>query len=361
MGVGTKNTFFKNRKFIALVLCNNVKFVNRDAIRFARKTYPEVSNKVKKELAEFLEVSDEEIVITRNATEALNIAIQGYPFRQGDEVVVNQLDYFSMVETFEMLEKRGEVKIVSFEMPLVPSTEEEIVEIYRSLINKNTRVLLLTHVSNINGLIVPVTKISAMARSHGVDVICDSAHALGQVKYSLSELGVDFVGMNLHKWIGNPIGAGVLYVRKNRVQELKSLFGDVGNSDSNINKLSHFGTTPFAVIMTIPDSLAFHKLMDIEKISARLHYLKNRWLSALKDHPGVEIVTPIDNVLSCAIASFRVPQRKSIEIANELMQKFNILTTSRVLGANGCIRVTPSLFTPASDVDKFVQAVKAIV
>jgi len=334
----------------------NVAFANSQAARFARKDYPGIAAAAKKELAEFLGVSDEEIIFTRNATEALNIAIQGYAFKQGDEVLMNQLDYFSMIEAFRLLEKRGRVKVNAFEMPLLPANDEEIVEIYRKLITDKTRVILLTHVSNINGLIVPVAKIAAMAKEKGIDTITDSAHALGQVKFSLPGLGSDFVGLNLHKWIGNPVGAGVLYIKKNRIKEMNVLFGDVNTPETSINKLAHFGTTPFAVIMTVPESLAFHRMMGVERISARLHYLKSIWLNELKQHPNVEVVTP--GSLSCAIASFRVKNKTANEIADYLFKQHNIFTVGRALGKDGCVRVTPAVYNSADEVKKLVEAVK---
>ena len=336
----------------------NILLANKEGARFARKIYPDTNTKIKNELAAFLQVSAEEIIITRNATEALNIAIQGYPFKEGDEVLLNQLDYFSMIEAFRLLEKRGRIKVSSFEMPLLPANEDEIVEQYRKMITDKTKVILLTHVSNINGLIVPVKKIAAMAKEKGIDTITDSAHALGQLPFSLPALGSDFVGMNLHKWIGNPIGAGVLYIKKERIKEMNVLFGDVNTGDDNITKLAHFGTTPFAVIMTIPDSLAFHKLMDVEKVSKRLHYLKSIWINELKEVSNVEIVTPPE--LSCAIASFRMKDKKTSDVADLLFKQHTILTVGRALGKDGCIRVTPAVYTSADDIRKFVSAVKAI-
>lgn len=335
----------------------NISTINAGGAKFARKIYPEKATAVKKELADFLQVSDEEIIITRNATEALNIAIQGYPFKEGDEVLFCQLDYFSMIEAFRMLEKRGRVKVNTFDMPLMPKDEDEIVDLYRQRITDKTRVILLTHVSNINGLIVPVAKITAMAKEKGIDTIVDSAHALGQVKFNLPELGSHFIGLNLHKWIGNPIGAGVLYVKKERIKEMNVLFGDVNTAEDNIGKLAHFGTTPFAVTMTIPDSIAFHKLMGIEKISARLHYLKSVWMDELKDVNTVEIVSPKD--MTCAIAAFRVRGKKVAEVADYLYKQHGILTVNRALGIEGCIRVTPAVYTSPEDVRKFVNAVKA--
>ena len=338
----------------------NIVRANAQAARFARKDYPDIAAAAKKDLAAFLGVSDEEIIITRNATEALNIAIQGYPFKQGDEVVLNQLDYFSMIETFRMLEKRGEIQVKEFEMPLLPGSEDAIVELYRKLITDKTRVILLTHVSNINGLIIPVAKIATMAKERGVDVITDSAHALGQIKFSVKELNSDFVGMNLHKWIGNPVGAGILYVKKERIKEMKALFGDVSIAEDTIGKLEHFGTTPFAVIMTIPTSLAFHQQLSVERISARLHYLKSMWVNELMQHPVVEVITPAAENLSCGIASFRMKNKTSAEVADYLFKEHNIFTVSRTLGKDGCVRVTPSVYNSVEDIRKFIAAVKML-
>jgi selenocysteine lyase/cysteine desulfurase len=336
----------------------NISLANREGAKFARRIYPDMSSTIKKELAGFLAVTPEEIIITRNATEALNIAIQGYPFKEGDEVLINQLDYFSMIEAFRMLEKRGKIKVNAFDMPLLPANEDEIVELYRKMLTEKTKVILLTHVSNINGLIIPVKKIAFMAKQKGIDTIIDSAHALGQVPFSLPALGSDFVGMNLHKWIGNPIGAGVLYIKKERIKEMNVLFGDVNTAEDNIGKLAHFGTTPFAVIMTIPDSLAFQKLLNIEKVSGRLHYLKSIWINELKQFNKVEIVTPGEH--SCAIASFRIRDKKTADVADVLFKQHNILTVGRALGNDGCIRVTPGVYSSAEDIRRFISAVNVI-
>lgn len=209
-------------------------------------------------------------------------------------------------------------------------------------------------------MIVPVAKIAAMAKQTGIDIICDSAHALGQVPFQLADLGADFVGMNLHKWIGNPLGAGVLYVRKERIPSMNALFGDTSAPGNSINKLGHIGTTSMAVTMTIPDSIAFHQMMGIENISRRMHYLKSIWLNKLARHPMVEIVSPAQENLSCAIASFRVKNRKSTEIADELWKKYQILTVARTLGENGCIRVTPSLYTKTDDINRLNEAIKQL-
>jgi len=338
----------------------NIEKANKQGARFARKEYPAIAATIKKELAAFLNVADEEIIITRNATEALNIAIQGYPFSPGDEVLLNQLDYFSMIETFQLLEKRGQLTIKAFDMPLLPTTEEEIVEVYKQQLTAKTKIILLTHVSNINGLIVPVAKIAAMARQRGIDIICDSAHALGHLPFSLPDLGANYVGLNLHKWIGNPVGAGVLYIKKEKIAGTKALFGDVAAAADDIRKLAHFGTTPFAVVMTIPDSLAFHQKLGVDRIAARLHYLKSQWVQPLIAQPGVEIVTPAAPQLSGAIASFRITGKTATQTSDILYTQHNIMTVGRTLGPQGCVRVTPSIFNATEDCKKLVAAVKVI-
>ncbi|HQW91797.1 MAG TPA: aminotransferase class V-fold PLP-dependent enzyme, partial [Ferruginibacter sp.] len=155
------------------------------------------------------------------------------------------------------------------------------------------------------------------------------------------------------------VGAGVLYIKKERIREMQPFFGDVTAADDRIIKLAHFGTTPFAVIMTIPDSLAFHRMLGIERITARLHYLKTTWVNAVKDHPGVEMVTPGAGHLSCAIASFRIRNKTSADVADHLFRQHQILTVSRTLGNQGCVRVTPSVYNTAGDVQQLAAAIKA--
>ena len=186
----------------------------------------------------------------------------------------------------------------------------------------------------------------------------DSAHALGQIPFTVNELQSDFVGLNLHKWIGNPVGAGVLYVKKTRIAELKAFYGDVAAAENSISKLAHIGTTPFAVVMTIPASLAFHRQMQTARISARLHYLKSMWVKELMQHPHVEIVTPPE--LSCGIASFRIKHKPAAEVADVLLKQYNIFTVARTLGKEGCVRVTPAVFNSANDIRVFIDAVKKI-
>ncbi len=334
--------------------------VNEEGALFARRTFPEKFRSVISRIEEFLKVEEGEILITRNATEALNIAIQGYPWKEGDEVIVNQLDYYSMIETFQMLEQRGKLKVKPFEMALLPKSPEEIIQAYEDQITPNTKVILLTQVSNITGLITPVKEITVMAKSRGIDTITDSAHALGHIPFDIKDMDSDFVGMNLHKWMGNPIGAGLLYVKKDRIQELESLFGDKDPKDGNIRRLGHIGTTPFAVQLSIPHAIDFHEMVGINRIQERMQLLKEIWIDEVANSDAIEVITPTDSNLSCGIASFRIEGKTDKEVENELLDRHGIFTVARVLGEKGCIRVTPGLYTQTEDIRKLGKALKEI-
>ena len=171
-------------------------------------------------------------------------------------------------------------------------------------------------------------------------------------------MNADFVGLNLHKWIGNPIGAGILYIKKERIKEMQLFWGDAKLDETDIMKLAHYGTTQFAVMMTIPDSIAFHQLIGVERISKRVQYLKSIWVDALKDHPNIDVLVPGDETLSCAIASFRIKNKAVSETVHALMNQYKIFTVQRDIGNEKCIRVTPSFYNTEKEVLEFVKAVK---
>lgn len=337
----------------------NIEQINKEGTRFTRKVYPGLMKEIKEKLAIFLGTTPGEIIITRNTTEAMNIAIQSYPFQPTDEVVISQLDYSSMIETFKMLEKRKQIILKKIELPLAEATEENIVEAYSNAITRQTKVFLLTQVSNVNGLVLPVEKITALAREKGIDCMIDAAHAIGQMRFDIPSLGADFVGLNLHKWIGNPIGAGVLYVKKEKINLLKPFWGDVDAAEDDIQKLAHYGTTPFAINLTIPDSLAFHALLGAERIGGRLHYLKQIWINECKINPAIELITPSN--LSCAIASFTVKEKKATEVVDYLLHQHKILTIGRSFKKLGCVRVTPSILNTPKDMQQLAKTIKQLV
>lgn len=307
-------------------------------------------------LAAFGGVEPEELVLTRNLIEAINIVFQGYPFRAGDEVVLASHDYPSVMEMLEMVAARKALTLRMIDIPFDPDSDQEIVAAYQAALTPATRVLLVTHISNRTGQIMPVAKICAMARRHGVDVVVDAAHSFAHLDYRIAELGADFVAVNLHKWLGAPLAVGMLYIRKARIAEIAPLFGDTRHPAGDIGKLAHFGTVPPAPVLNVLDALAFHQSIGSANKEARLRYLKEYWVSRARAIGGVEFLTPRDPRRSCAIAVVAIAGLAAADLAAQLMDRYRIFTVTREVAGRSGVRITPHLYTSLAELDLLVRA-----
>lgn len=327
---------------------------------FLRKRKPARLAAVKDTLARFSGCDPSELLITRNVIEALNIVIQGYPFETGDEVLVATHDYDEVVGTLSMVSARKGVTVRQVNIPLDPESDQQIVDIYRAAAGPRTRVVLLTHVVHRTGQIMPVEKVAAMARGLGIDVIVDAAHAFAQIEFKVSELGADFVGVNLHKWLGAPLGVGMLYIRKPRIKHISPLFGDVDHAIDDIAKLGNLGTVPPGPILAIPDAIAFHEAIGGASKEARLRYLKQYWLSRVCHLPNVRSLTPSAAERSCAIAAFAIDGIPAAEVVRRLMDDHGIFTVVRQIDGGEGVRVTPHLYTSVKELDLLVAAITSM-
>jgi selenocysteine lyase/cysteine desulfurase len=267
---------------------------------FMRERFPARLAVVKAALASFTGAAPGELHITRNLMESLNILIQGYPFEAGDGVLMGVHDYDSVIETLEMVAARKSLVLTRVALPLDPDSDEMIVARYEAAITPRTRVLLVTHMHHRTGQIMPVAKIAAMARRHGIDTMVDAAHSFAQLDYRLADLGADFVGVNLHKWLGAPLGVGLLYIRQERIADIAPLYGDTSHACADIGKFGHVGTVPPAPILAVEDAIAFHRSIGSRNKEARLRYLTQYWLAQVRPIPGVRALTPVDPARSCA-------------------------------------------------------------
>ncbi|MEK7855827.1 MAG: aminotransferase class V-fold PLP-dependent enzyme, partial [Acidobacteriota bacterium] len=222
----------------------------------------------------------------------------------------------------------------------------------------------LTHLNNLTGLIIPVTKIAKMARERGVDVILDAAHSIGQVDLKLNALGCDFIGMNLHKWVGAPIGCGVMYIKKERIDDVDTYMGKrsaPGDIDGRIDT----GTLNFAAHMAIPSAIAFHNKIGTAAKEERLRYLRNLWVGHARKMKGLTVLTPDDKNMVAGLTSFRldgvVTPKANDVVTKHLAEKFGVLTVRRTgPDAGDCIRVTPSVYSSSDDVMKLVNPLRSI-
>lgn len=336
--------------------------VNQQNSYYARREYPADLEKVRARIAAALGASVEEIALTRNATEALQALIGGYnSLGPNDAVLFADLDYDAMQMCMKWLATRRGVKVINIDLP-EPATHQGVIDAYAAALKAHPqiRMMLLTHVSHRTGLVLPVTEIAALARQHKVDVILDSAHAWGQLDFRLPALGVDFVGFNAQKWIGGALGVGVMYIRRERLQNIDPFMGDTAFPSDDVRSRVHTGTSNFAAYMTVPDALDFHEAIGTPAKEARLRYLRDLWAEPLREHEEWEILTPQDKRMYAGITSFRRRGRtgtpENIELARRLLEEAKIFTVHRTgLASGACVRVTPSVFTSPQDIAQLLK------
>jgi len=334
--------------------------INQVPSYYMRRQQFEDYAKVKTALAKFAGCSPEEMTICRNTTEALNTVIMGLQMNPGDEAIMTNQDYGSMLAAFEQRSRRDKIinKIIS--LPLHPKNDREIVSAYERAITDRTKVILVTHVINITGQVLPVKKIAEMAHAHGVEVISDSAHALGHLDFKVQELGCDYFGTSLHKWVGAPLGTGMMYIRKDKISKVWPLMGDDTFADNDIRKFEHLGTRPCGINLSILDALEFQETLGVARKQARLRYLKKYWVNQVKNVPGITINTAHEEHRSSAIANVGVKNLPPVSLANRLFDKYKIFTVAIDMEAVKGVRITPHLYTSTEDLDQLVVALKEI-
>ena len=347
-----------------------VAMVNRDNAWYARMRFPADFEAARAAAASALGVAVDEIVLTRGATEALQILIAGYNrLRPGDTVLYADIDYDNMITVTRWLEQRRGVNVVSIAMP-EPFTHDGVIAAYAQAMERHPKLkmMLLTHVNHRNGMVLPVAEISRMARARGIDVIVDTAHGFGQLDMTIPDLQADFVGINLHKWIGAPVGVGALYIKRGRVADIDPYMGELRGETigDDIRTRVHTGTVNFAAYLSLPMALDLHAQIGVANKQARLRLLRNRWVEAARGIEGVEVLASEDPRLSSAIASFRLKGKTSVAdnfaLSKKLVQQHGVFAVPRDgLASGACLRVTPAIFTPESHLDKLVAALRQVV
>lgn len=311
-------------------------------------------------LAALAGCSPEEIAMNRNSTEALDNAIFGIELQAGDEVILTKQDYPNMINAWKAREKRHGIKLVWLDLTLPSEDENYFVKMFTEAMTEKTKVLHITHMINWNGQLLPVPKISDAARSKNpaIKIIADCAHTFAHLDFKVPDLGADYVGMSLHKWLCAPFGTGMLYAKKDQIAALWPLFpGDKPDSE-DIRKFEAQGTRSFPAEEAIGYAINFHEAIGIERKYARLQYLKEYWTSRVKDVPGVKIHSPLSAGWSGALCGFSIDGWEIAAIDSELLNKYKIHTVGINWENIHCVRVTPHVYTTIANLDKFVGAIK---
>jgi selenocysteine lyase/cysteine desulfurase len=311
-------------------------------------------------LAELAGCDPDEVAINRNATEALNTVIYGLRLQKGDEVIGTKQDYPNMIQAWKQRALREGIvyKQISFDFPI--EDNDAIVAAFERAITPATKVLHITHVINWVGQIMPVQQLTAMAKRRGIQTIVDGAHSFGLLDFKLPDLGCDYFGTSLHKFLSAPIGSGLLWVKKERIASLWPMMCNDKPESDDIRKFETLGTRSFPIEQAIGEAINFHNAIGPARKQARMHYLKNYWASAVQKIPGVQIHTSLNPAFSCAIAGVSVAGKTIAQLDNELFNTYKIHTVGIVWENISCVRITPHVYTKTKDLDKLISAITSI-
>lgn len=316
---------------------------------------------VRRDLARHFGCDKEEMAITRNASEALEIAIYGIDLKPGDEILTTNQDYPRMLNSWKQREQREGVVLRTVSFPTPPDDLAELAAIFEKNVTPKTKVIMLCHITNLTGQIFPVGTICRMARKRGIVTIVDGAHAFAHFQFKHRDLDCDYYGTSLHKWLSAPIGTGFLYVRRDRIKDHWPLMAAPDPHKDDIRKFEEIGTHPAANRLAIADALRFYEGLGPARKEARMRYLKNRWARRLDGQKGVRILTSFDPAQSCGLANISIEGVDPTKLTEHLWKKHRIIVVAIVHDEFKGIRVTPNVYTTISELDVFCDAMERVI
>jgi isopenicillin-N epimerase len=316
---------------------------------------------VRKQLARTFGCDPEELALTRNASEGLEACQFGMDFKRGDELLTTNQDYPRMITTWEQRERRDGLVLKQFSIPVPSEDDDEIVALFQEHITSKTRIILICHVINLTGQILPVKKIVRMAREKGIPVLVDGAHAFAHFEFTNKDLDCDFYATSLHKWLCAPHGTGFLYVRRDKIPSIWPLMSAPKDMDENIRKFEEIGTHPAAPYLAIAEALTLHQGIGIKRKEARLRYLRDRWAKRLLQFDRVTLHTSLKPQFSCGLGNVQIEGFDSGELSDHLWKKHRIIVTPIKHSEFEGIRVTPNVYTTLEEIDRFCDSIEAVI
>ena len=315
------------------------------------------SETIRTGLAEIFGCSPEEIAITRNASESLEILLMGLDLRSGDEILTTTQDYPRMLTTLKQRELREGLKLNLIKIPIAPKNTDDIAAAFERAVTPKTKLILVSHQINLTGQINPVMKVCQMARARGIETIVDGAHSFAQFAFKRDDLDCDYFGTSLHKWLYAPKGTGMLYVKKDKIPKVWALMASEDKNRGDIRKFEEIGTHSAATRLAIGEAILFHNAIGAKRKEERLRYLSRYWMNNLKDIPKVGFNTSFDPLQSCAIANFKIEGVDPVALGGYLMAKHKMFTTPIVHDEFIGIRITPNVYTTLWELDRFSNVV----
>jgi isopenicillin-N epimerase len=321
-----------------------------------RELDPRVES-AKRMVAELAGVGADEIVLTRNSSEALEMAEFGLNLKAGDEVVTTNQDYPHMLTAYQQRERRDGIKLTQLSFPVPVTSSDDLYERFAKAVTPQTKVIHFCHITNRTGVIFPVKRICDMAAAKGILTVVDGAHAFSQFPFKVSDFNCDYYGVSLHKWTFAPVGTGFLYVRKSRISETWPLMAASARQNDSIRKFANIGTFPAANFLAICEAITFNQNIGLDRKAARLRYLRQRWTDQLAANPKVRILHSSTPELACGIGMFALNAGDLNQLNSTLVSKYGIYTSVMPHAEFIGMRITPSVYTTVQEIDYFAKAV----
>jgi selenocysteine lyase/cysteine desulfurase len=313
---------------------------------------------LRKNLAQLADCDAEEIALQRNASESLETVIFGIDLKAGDEVVLTKQDYPNMIAAWKQREKREGIKLVWINLELPSEDENYLVKQYTDAFTAKTKVVQVTHMINWIGQKLPVKKIADAAKKKNIEVLVDGAHTFAQFEFKIPDLNCDYFGTSLHKWLGAPIGTGLLYVRKEKIKNVWPMFGADEKEADNIRKFEHLGTRPFYIEQATDKAIDFYDMIGSKRKEERLLYLKNYWMERVQNIPKVKVKTSFKKEFGCAIGLVSVDGKKPAELDSYLWSNYKIHTVGIEWENISGVRITPNVYTTTKNLDRLVEGIE---
>jgi len=341
-------------------LVEHMRSVNYEGSYYMRTVQWENKNKVANKVAEIVGCTAEEVALTRNTTESLDLIIGGMDWKAGDEAVMAEQDYGAMLNHFKFVERRFGVVNRFVSVPNHPKDDQELVDLYASAITDKTRLLMVCHMINITGQILPVRKIVDMAHSRGVEVMVDGAHAFSHIDFKMKDLDCDYYGTSLHKWLSAPLGSGMLYVKKEKIDTVWPLLSERDLEPNDMRRLNHIGTHPVHTDLAILNAIEYQNTIGLGRKEARLKFLQNYWTSQVRGLPRVVVNTPADMNRHGGIGNVGIEGIEPSDLADQLMKDYRIFTVAIDRPGVRGLRITPNVYTTTKELDALVSAIREL-
>ncbi|HEY0679191.1 MAG TPA: aminotransferase class V-fold PLP-dependent enzyme [Chitinophagaceae bacterium] len=313
---------------------------------------------LRRNLARVAGCQPEEIAIQRNASEALETVIFGLNLNRGDEVVLSKQDYPNMINAWKQRELREGIKLVWVNLELPSEDNSYMVNEYVKAFTSKTKVVHITHVINWNGQILPVKPIADAAHAKGIEVLVDGAHSFAHFEFRIPDLGCDYFGTSLHKWLSACIGSGMLYIKKDKIKNIYPLFANGEPASDNIRKFEALGTRPFFIEQAISKAIDFYDMIGAKRKEERLQFLKNYWMSRVKDIPKVKLCTSMKPGFACGVGMVHVEGKKPTDFDTYLMENFKVHTVAIEWENIKGIRITPNVYTTTANLDVLIEGIR---